>query len=79
MPAVLVTVPTVTQNLLHPLSTSSITTCHLLDFTEQGKLTEADASTIRLDAPTSGLSDHPPFLCQIPFMPQPSWLGAGTE
>ena len=32
IPAVLVTVPTVMQNSLHPLSTSSITDRHLLDF-----------------------------------------------
>jgi len=42
MPAVLVAVhvPTVTQNLLHPLSTSSITAHHLLDFMLHGKITE---------------------------------------
>ena len=56
MQAVLVTLPTVTQNLLHPLSTSSITARHLL----QGKITEADALTIRLDATQSGLSVPPP-------------------
>ena len=43
MLAVLVTVPTVMQNLLHPLSTSSIIARHLLDFMAQGKTTEADA------------------------------------
>jgi len=43
MPAVLVTVPAVTQNSLHPLSTSSITARHLLDFMVQEKITEADA------------------------------------
>jgi len=32
MPAVLITAPTVMQNLLHPLSTSSITVRHLLYF-----------------------------------------------
>ena len=46
MPAVLVAVPTVTQNSLHPLSTSSITACHLLE----GEITEADAPTIRPNA-----------------------------
>jgi len=53
---VLVTVPTVTQTSLHPLSTSSITARHLLDFMVQGKITETDALTIRLDATPSGLS-----------------------
>ena len=60
MPAVLVTVPTVMQNSLHPLSTSSITARHLLDFIAQAKITEADAPTIRLDATQSGLSVPPP-------------------
>jgi len=70
MPAVLVTVPTDTQGSLHPLSTSSITDCHLLDFMEQGKIIEADARTVHLDATPSGLSvpppsSSPPFLCQM--------------
>jgi len=43
MLAVLITEPTVTQNSLHLLSTSSITARHLLDFMEQGKTTGADA------------------------------------
>jgi len=68
MPAVLVAVPTVMQNLLHPLSTSSIIARHLLDFMEHGKTAEAEAPTIRLDATPSGLSvphlHHPPI-----FMP----------
>jgi len=51
MPAVLVAVPAVTQNSLHPLSTSSIMARHLLDFVEQGKITEADAPTICLTPP----------------------------
>jgi len=55
MLAVLVTVPTVTQNSLRPLSPSSCIACHLLDFMVQGKITEADTSTIRLDATLSGL------------------------
>jgi len=42
------TVPTVIQNSLHPLSTSSTTACHILDFIVQGKITEADAPTIYL-------------------------------
>ena len=76
MPAVLVKVTTVTQNLLHPLSTSFIIADHLLHFMEQWKITEADTLTIRLDATPSGLSvphlHHLPFLRQMPFLPQPS-------
>ena len=55
IPATLVTVPspTATQNSLHPLSTSSITAHHLLDFMVQGKITEADTPTTRLDATPS--------------------------
>jgi len=61
MPAVLIAVlTTVMQNLLHPLSTSSITASCLLDFMVQGKITEADAQTIHLDATPSGLSVPPP-------------------
>jgi len=60
MPAVLITVPTVMQNSLHPLSTSSITARHLLDFMVQGKITEADALTVHLDATPSGQSVPPP-------------------
>jgi len=59
MPAVLVAVPTVMENSLHPLSTSSITAHRLLDFMVQGKTTEADAPTIRLDATASGPSVTP--------------------
>ena len=44
MPAV----STIMLKLLHPLSTSSITARHLLDFMEQGNITEADAPTIYL-------------------------------
>jgi len=58
MPAVLVTVPIVAQNSLHPLSTSLAR--YLLDFMMQGKITEADAPAIRLDATPSGLSVPPP-------------------
>ena len=65
MPAVLVTVATDTQNSLHPLSTSSITARHLLDFMVQGKITATDTPTIRLNATPSGLSmphlHHPPI------------------
>jgi len=44
-----VTVPTVMQNSLHHLSTSSITAQCLPEFMAQGKITEADALTIRPD------------------------------
>ena len=84
MPAVLVAVPTVKPNLLHPLSTSSITARHLLEFMVQEKITEADAPTIRLDATPSGLSLH--YLCHFyakcPFCCNPhnlSWLGTYTH
>jgi len=50
MPPVLITVPTVMQNSLHPLSTSSVVASHLLDFVVQGKITEAGAPEICLDA-----------------------------
>jgi len=56
--------PAVAQNSLHPFSTSSITSRHLVDFMLRGKMTEADAPTIRMDATPSGLSvlhiHHPP-------------------
>jgi len=84
MPAVLVAVPTVKPNLLHPLSTSSITARHLLEFMVQEKIKEADAPTIRLDATPSGLSLH--YLCHFyakcPFCCNPhnlSWLGTYTH
>jgi len=75
--AVLVTVPTVMQNSLHPLSTSSITARHLLEFMMRRKITEADAPTIRLDATPSQLSCAltsiiTPFLRRMPYLPQPS-------
>jgi len=61
MSAVLVTVLTVTQNSLHPLSASgSIIACRFLDFMVQGKTVEADTQTICLDATHSGLSVPPP-------------------
>jgi len=75
MPAVLVTVPTVTQNLLHPLSTSSITARHLLDLMVQGKITEAEALIIHLDATASGLSVphlHHPYFTPSALSAQPS-------
>jgi len=78
MPAVLVTVPAVTQNSLHPLSTSSIMARHLLDFMVQGKITEADAPTIRLDTTPIELSVPPPpssphFYAEWPFSYQTFW------
>ena len=88
MPAVLVTVPTVMQNSLHPLSTSSTTARHLLDFMVQGKITKADTPTIRLDATPSGLSvppspsSPPHFHAECPFCRNPlnlSWRGTGTK
>jgi len=48
MLAVLVIVLTVMQKSQHPLSTSSIIACHLLDSMQQ--VTEVDAPTLRLDA-----------------------------
>jgi len=60
MLTILVEVPTATKNSLHPLSTSSIIARHLLDFMLQGKKTEADAPTIRLDATQFRLSVPPP-------------------
>jgi len=55
MLAVLVTVPTVVQNSLHPLSTSSIIARHLVDFLVWVKITEADTNPV-----------ISPFLCQMP-------------
>ena len=49
MLAVLVAIPTTTENLLHPLSTYSIIVFHPLDFMVQGKITEADAPPVCLD------------------------------
>jgi len=87
MPAVLVAVPTVTQNSLHPLSTSSIIARHLLDFMVQ----EKDNSDRRTDSPSERhpirTIDAPPpasshFHTECPFCRKPrnlSWLGTGTE
>ena len=60
MLAVLVAVPTVMQNSLHPLSTSSITAQHLLEFMVQGKIIDADALIIHLDITPSRLLVPPP-------------------
>ena len=72
MPSVLVAVWTVTQNSLHPLSTSYVTARRLLDFMVQGKITEAGVSTIHpirtISAPTFII---PPFLCRMPLLLQP--------
>jgi len=79
MPAVLVAVPNVTQNSVHPLSISSIIARHLVDFMVQGKITVAAAPTICLDATSSII---PPFLCQTPFLLHPSQfvlLGTGIK
>jgi len=76
MPAILVTVPTVSQNSLHPLSTSSIIACRILDSMVQGTITEAAAPTTRGTPPNLDYRcphiHHPPFLCQMPFLPQAS-------
>jgi len=52
---------------------------NLLDFMEQGKITEADTPTIRLGSTPSGFRTNqwptsiiPLFLCWIPFLPQHS-------
>jgi len=80
MLAVLVTVTTATQNLLHPLSTYSITARHLLDFMMVGgKITEAEAPTICMEATPSGLSVPPPpssphFYAECPFNPPPQFI-----
>jgi len=86
MPVVLVAVPTVTQNLLHTLSTSSIAARRLLDFMVQGKITEAGTPTTRLDATASGQSvpsppSSPYFYVECPSCsntPNLSRPGAGT-
>jgi len=49
----------------HPLSTSSIIARHLLDFMVQGKITEADALTVCLNANPSRLSVPPPLSSTI--------------
>jgi len=85
MPAVLVTVPTVTQNSLHPLSTSSITACHLLNVAwkdNKGRRNDNPSGRhpIRtIGAPTSIIS---PFYTECPFCHNPfnlSWLWIGLQ
>jgi len=73
----MVTVPTVTQNSLQPLSAFSIVDCHLLGFMEQGKITEADAPTICLDGTPSGLSVPPGHLHRPPII-TPNALSVAT-
>ena len=59
----------------------------VMDFLEQGKITEADTPTIRLGASASGLISYPPpssphFHARCPSCCNPpdlSWLGAGTK
>ena len=69
-------VPTVMQNSLNHLSTFSITAHHLLHFMAQGQIAEANAPTACLDAIPHRLLEphlhHPPFLCWMLFLPQPS-------
>jgi len=67
----------------HPLSTSCIITHHLPDFMVQGKITEADAPTIRLGAtPSKLLVPHLHlFYAKCPLCLNPpnlSWLRTGT-
>jgi len=54
------------------------TFCHLLDFLEQMKITQADAPTIWMDCHPIQTNWCPPslpsapFLCRMPFLTQPS-------
>ena len=81
MLAVLVTVPTVVQNVLHTLSTSSIIARRVLDFMVQGKITEADAQTPpHLDYWCLHL--HPPPIFTPSALSAATllfWLGTGTN
>ena len=70
---------TVMQNSLRSLSTSCIIACYLLYFMVQGKITEAASLTVHLHITrhpiwTVGAPplSFPPFLCQMPFLSQPS-------
>ena len=78
MPAVLIAVPTtVTQNSLHPLSTSSITARQLLDFTVQAKITGRCTNNPSgrhpiLTIGAAPISIIPLFLHRMPLLPQPS-------
>ena len=83
MPAVLIAVPTtVTQNSLHPLSTSSITARQLLDFTVQAKITGRCTNNPSGRHPilTIGAAPSPSspyFYTECPFCRNPlnvSWL-----
>ena len=80
MLAFLVTVPTVTQNSLHLLSTSCVIACHLLDFVVQGKITgrRTDNASGRHPIGTPS-SRH--FYVECPFCHNPaslSGLGPGV-
>ena len=75
------------HNSLHPLSTSSIIACHLLDFMMHGKVKEAgESQSIRTPPHSDCWCPHlcyPPiftlifFFCHNP--PNLSWLGPGTK
>ena len=70
MLAVLVAIPTTTENSLHPLSTYSIIVFHPLDFMVQGKITEADAPVCLDTNCVFPHLHHSPFLHRMPFPPQ---------
>ena len=67
MPTVLITVPTVMQKSLHPLSTSSIIACHLLDFMVHGKGSRGRCT----DSP----SGRHPIRTMFPHVHQGKWQG----
>jgi len=76
MPAVLVTVSTVTQNSLQPLSTSSIIAGHFLDFMAQGKNRGRRSDNPSGHHPSRLWCASPPssanFHVVYPFLLQPS-------
>jgi len=87
MQAVLVALPTVMQNLLHPTTTFSIIAHHLLDFMVQGKITGRCTDNPFghhpiwiIDAPTPY---HPPIFTlnalSATTLSHLSWLGAGIK
>jgi len=83
MPVVLVRVPIVMQNSLHPLSTSSTVAHHLLDFMVKGKITEVDLQIIRKDTTPSRLLmpphlSHPPLYAErLSATTMPIYAGLG--
>jgi len=82
MSAVLVTVPTVTQNSLHPLSTSSITGFYGAGKDNIGKCTDNPPERHPIGIIGAPTSTIPHFyaewlLCCNP--PNLSWLWTGTE